>query len=124
MPTGPNGEKRPRSVTANAEVRTELHTAIEAAIAEELKVRFGDRFDFGPIRVMERLDLNDDPYLRVEIVFDGGVEEKRVKELAKGALGLITAVTRKMSGQQDIASMRLLPSYIEKSEWEDLAAAV
>lgn len=124
MPAGPNRENRPRPVTANAEARAELHAAIEAAIAEELEVRFGDRFDFEPIRVMERLDLNDDPYLRVEIVFDGGVEEKRIRELAKGALGLITAVTRKMSDQQDLASMRLLPSYIEKSEWEDLAAAV
>lgn len=124
MPAGPNREKRQRPVTANAEARAELHAAIEAAIAEELEVRFGDRFDFEPIRVMERLDLNDDPYLRVEIVFDGGVEEKRIRELAKGALGLITAVTRKMSDQQDLASMRLLPSYIEKSEWEDLAAAV
>ncbi|MCE2559412.1 MAG: hypothetical protein J4F98_12625 [Acidobacteria bacterium] len=106
------------------EARTELHAAIEGAIAEELGVRFGDRFDFGPIRVTERLDLNDDPYLRVEIVFDGGIEEERIKELAKGALGLITAVTRKMSDQQEPASMRLLPSYIEKSEWEGLAAAV
>ena len=124
MPAGPNRENRPRPVTANAEARAELHAAIEAAIAQELEVRFGDRFDFGPIRVMERLDLDDDPYLRVEIVFDGGVEEKRIKELAKGALGLITAVTRRMRDQQDLASMRLLPSYIEKSEWEDLAAAV
>ncbi|MXX77267.1 MAG: hypothetical protein F4210_10850 [Holophagales bacterium] len=111
-------------MTADAGARTELHATIEAAIAEELEVRFGDRFDFGPIRVTERLDLNDDPYLRVEIVFDGGIEEERIKELAKGALGLITAVTKKMRDQQDLSSMRLLPSYIEKSEWEGLAAAV
>lgn len=99
-----------------------LTETVRALIAAELETRFGDSFVFEPIEVTEKFDLDDNPYLRVQIVFDGGMEQARLKKLANGALGLITAVEHKLAEQEEIQDLLLLPSYIEKSEWDEVVA--
>ncbi len=102
--------------------RQKLAEKVQALIAAELKRRFGSRFVFDPIRVTEKFDLKDNPYLQVEIVFDGGVAEERLRELAKGALDLMTSVENQLAEQEQAENLLLLPSYIEKSEWDQVAA--
>ena len=110
--------------TDHVSLDQELVQIVESLIADELERRFGDRFVFDPIRVTEKYDLDDNPYLRVEIVFHGGTEHERLKELAKGALGLITAVGNRVAEKLGTEDLVLLPSYIEKSEWDEVVAAV
>ncbi|MDE2923349.1 MAG: hypothetical protein OYL92_12130 [Acidobacteriota bacterium] len=104
-------------------LQEELAQKVEELLAAELKHRFGSSFVFDPIRVTRKLDLDDEPYYRVEIVFDGGATEERLRELAKGVLDLMTFVEKKLREQEDAGDVFLLPSYIEKSEWDEVAAA-
>ena len=103
--------------------KEELARKAEELLAVELTRRFGDSFVFDPIRVTEELNLDDEPYFRVEIVFDGGATEERLRELARGVLDLMTSVERKLEEQEDAQDVFLLPSYIEKSEWDEITVA-
>lgn len=96
-----------------------LAAKVQDVVARELRERFADRFTFGPIQVAERLNLEDDPYLQVNIVFDGGTSREHLRALAKGALGLMTSVHGRLAEQGEPVDMLLLPSYISKSEWDE-----
>ena len=106
-----------------ARVDRGLIQKVRTLVSAELESRFGDSFVFGPIEVTEKFDLDDNPYLRVRIVFEGGMEKERLEELAKGALGLITAVENKLAEQAEVEDLLLLPSYIQKTEWDEEVVA-
>ena len=110
-------------MTRRTRLQDELPRKVEDLLAAELKHRFGNSFVFDPIRVTEKLDLDEEPYFRVEIVFDGGATEERLRELAKGVLDLMTVVEKKLPERAGAKDVFLLPSYIEKAEWDEVATA-
>lgn len=77
---------------------------------------------FHPIHVSEKIDADGEPYLLVEIVFDGGTTKERLRELAEGSFGLMTTVREQLWKEGCGETLYLHPSYIEESVWNELAA--
>ena len=96
---------------------------VKRLIAAELQCRFGNRFVFDPIRVTEKTDTEGDPYVHVEIVFNGGTNKQRLRELAEGSFGLMTSVREQLWKEGCEADVHLHPSFIEESVWNQLDAS-
>lgn len=97
---------------------------VKRLMAAELTRRFGKRFVFNPIQVSEKTDTDGDPYLLVEIVFDGGTSRERLRELAEGSFGLVTSVRERLWEEGCEAGVHLHPSFIEESVWNQVGANI
>ena len=93
---------------------------VERLVRDELDRRFRGRFDFDPVEAEVRPDLDGEPYMRVWIVFDGEGDAERIKDLADGVYGLMLGLEKKLP--KDAEGLLLLPAYLTRAEWDELAA--
>ena len=94
-----------------ANVRDEVLDTAEYLLHNELRARFGNSIEFGPIRVTHAMDWDGEPYLRAVIVHDGNSLDKT---LARRLLGLMTTVERRLMAEGFENPATMVPSYIEK----------
>lgn len=99
--------------------RDQVLDTAESLLAHELRARFGSSITFDPIRVTQEMDCDGEPYLQAVIVHDGN---SRDRTLARRLLGLMTTIERKLMAAGFENPATLVPSYIEKSDWERRAA--
>ncbi|MYA07017.1 MAG: hypothetical protein F4Y32_03355 [Holophagales bacterium] len=96
---------------------------VRKLVEEELESRLGSEFKFGPVRVLEMRNVDDEPYLRVQILVHGDTSKPRLRKLAKGTIGLRASIEQKMAEQGAELGMLLLPSYLKRAEWHAEASA-
>ena len=82
-------------------------------VRQDLEERVGDKLAFDPILVFDRVDHDDDDYLDIIIVYDGGPKHLD-SDTAIGLVGRITPQLLELGVPWPPGK-----SFIDKSEWEE-----
>lgn len=89
---------------------------IREIVSRELRDRFAESIQFGPINVEEKLDQDGDPYIHIIVVFDG--EQSSLDPAwTSGFMGRIRPELMNL-GIMNLPSK----SFIKRSEWQALQA--